>query len=116
MRLSAPAHSRTLAGPYLRTLVMLCLFVSSACGGALKPEYEYEEELYLRLDGSATVNINASVAALAARLAGEPIEIEVQMEPESILYSTLILFGMTIVAAALTFAVVIWMVARRGHP
>jgi hypothetical protein len=53
--------------------------------------------------------------ALAARRAGEPVEIEVQMEPESILYSTLILFGSTVVAAAVTFAVVIWLVVRRGH-
>lgn len=52
---------------------------------------------------------------LAARLAGEPIDVEVRMEPESILYSTLLLFGLTIVAAALTFGLVIWWVARRGR-
>ena len=28
--------------------------------------YEYEEELYLGLDGSATLNVNASVPALVA--------------------------------------------------
>jgi len=232
----------------MRRLVfaVVCLF-TAACGGALEREYEYEEELYLRLDGSATLNVNASIAALAAlrgadlpvdpqarvdrdavraffagpgaavsrvslsrrdrrrfvhvgievadlrqlsrlapfswssyrfarqgdvfeyrqvvgkpagrdvgnvgwtgaervafrlhvpseipfhnapsrevrrgniveweqplagRLAGEPIEITVQMAPESILYTTLILFGWTIVAAALTFAVVIWWVVE----
>jgi hypothetical protein len=52
---------------------------------------------------------------LAARLKGEPLDIEVHMEPESILYSTLILFGSTIVAAALAFAIVIWWVMRRGR-
>ena len=52
---------------------------------------------------------------LAARLKGEPLDVEVRMEPESILYSTLILFGLTIVAAAITFAVVIWWVVRRGR-
>jgi hypothetical protein len=52
---------------------------------------------------------------LAARLAGEPLDIEVHMEPESILYSTLMLFGSTIVAAALAFALVIWWVVRRGR-
>jgi hypothetical protein len=52
---------------------------------------------------------------LTARLAGEPLAIEVHMEPESILYSTLILFGSTIVAAALAFALVIWWVVRRGR-
>jgi hypothetical protein len=241
-----PARARS----HLRTLALFCLLVASACGGGLKPEYEYEEELYLSLDGSATVNVNASVAALAAlrgaslavdprarvdrdqvraffagpgadvsrvslsrrhgrrfvhvgidvadlrqlprlapfawssyrfarrgnvfeyrqlvgrpagrdvgavgwtgaelvvfrmhipseipfhnapskqvqrgnileweqplaaRLAGEPIDIRVEMEPESILYTTLILFGSTIVAAALTFAMVIWLVVRKGQ-
>ena len=39
----------------------------SACGGRLlKKQYEYEEELYLGLDGSATLNVNASVPALVA--------------------------------------------------
>ena len=40
----------------------------SACsgGGVFKREYEYEEELYLALDGSATLNVNASVDALNA--------------------------------------------------
>jgi hypothetical protein len=52
---------------------------------------------------------------LAARLKGEPLDLEVRMEPESILYSTLILFGLTIVAAAMTFGVVIWWIVRRGR-
>ena len=43
------------------------------------------------------------------------VEIEAHVEPESILYTTLLLFGGTIVAAALTFAVIIWLVARRGR-
>jgi hypothetical protein len=52
---------------------------------------------------------------LADRLQGEPLEIEAHLEPESILYTTLMLFGGTVVAAALTFAVIIWWVARRGR-
>jgi hypothetical protein len=52
---------------------------------------------------------------LAARLKGEPLDVEVRMEPESILYTTLLLFGLTIVAAAMTFGFVIWWVARRGR-
>jgi hypothetical protein len=52
---------------------------------------------------------------LTARLKGEPLDVEVRMEPESILYSTLLLFGVTIVAAAMTFGVVIWWVVRRGR-
>ena len=234
-------------------LVLLCLLVAvvtSACGGVLRKKYEYEEEIYLFLDGTATVNVNASVASLVAlrgadlpvdpearvdrrrvraffegpgatvaavnlsrrsgrrfvhvsinvtdvrqlprlapfrwsayrferegdlfvfrqtvgkpdgrpvgdigwrgneavmfkmhlpsqipyhnapskrvergnileweqplaeRLRGVPVNVEVRMEPESILYTTLLLFGSTIVAAALVFAVVIWWVWRRGR-
>jgi hypothetical protein len=232
-----------------RAFVVALLLASTACGGALKKQYEYEEELYVSLDGSATLNVNASVPALVAlrgadltidpkgrldrervralfqgegaqvsrvslsrrdgrrfvhvgievadlrqlarlapfawssyrferqgdvfeyrqvvgssagheigdvgwtgaelvafrmhipseipfhnapsrqtrrgnileweqllteRRAGTPLEIRVQMEAESILYTTLILFGSTIVAAAVTFGIVIWLVVRRG--
>lgn len=236
-------------GRLLSALGLAAALLTAACGGVLKPDYEYEEELYLSLDGSATLNVNASVAALVAlrgagldvsprarldraavraffespgvevsrltdsrrdgrrfvhvsldvedvrllsragpfswstyefrdrgdafeyrqvvaaavnepvedvgwtgdevvafrihvpseipfhnspnplqrgnileweqtlreRLAGTPLEVRVTMEPQSILYTTLILFGATIAAAAATFAVVIWWVARRGR-
>ncbi|HTM03308.1 MAG TPA: hypothetical protein VL173_07395 [Vicinamibacterales bacterium] len=52
---------------------------------------------------------------LKDRAAGVPLDIEVNLEPESILQTTLLLFGGTIVAAALTFAVVIWWVVRKGR-
>lgn len=52
---------------------------------------------------------------LTDRLAGVPLEIEAHLEPKSILYSTLILFAATVVAAALTFAVAIWLVVRKGR-
>jgi hypothetical protein len=40
---------------------------SIACrGGILGKQYEYEEDLYLSLDGTATVVVNSSLAALAA--------------------------------------------------
>ena len=52
---------------------------------------------------------------LAARLESEPLDIRVQLETESILVRTLVLFGSTIVAAALTFALVIWWMARKGR-
>jgi hypothetical protein len=229
---------------------LTCALAVSGCGGVLKTQYEYEEELYLSLDGSATINVNASVASLVAlraadltvdpkarldrgrvralfkspgaevtrvslsrregrrfvhvsvdvqdvhqlhrlpmfswstyqferqgdvfayrqlvgasagrpvgdvgwtgrevvmfrmhipseipyhnapskrvergnileweqslsdRLSGTPIDVEVRMEPESILYTTLLLFGFTVAAAAITFGVVIWWVARRGR-
>lgn len=42
--------------------------LSTACGGAgvLTPRYEYEEDLYPALDGSATLYVNASLASLVA--------------------------------------------------
>jgi hypothetical protein len=52
-------------------LVILAVIVTfEACSGGgpalLGPGYEYEEDLALRLDGSATLTVNASVQALAA--------------------------------------------------
>jgi hypothetical protein len=52
---------------------------------------------------------------LAERLKGAPVDVEVNMEPDSILYTTLLLFGSTIVLAAAAFGVVIWRVARHGR-
>jgi hypothetical protein len=52
---------------------------------------------------------------LAARLHGVPLDIQVHMETESILYRTLLLFGATIVAAAAAFALVLWWIARKGR-
>jgi hypothetical protein len=52
-----------------RALYALCLLVTmSACGatGTLFRQYEYEEEVYLSLDGSATVYVNSSLPALNA--------------------------------------------------
>jgi hypothetical protein len=52
---------------------------------------------------------------LVERLKSVPVQVEVNMEPDSILYSTLLLFGSTIVLAAVAFGVVIWRVARHGR-
>jgi hypothetical protein len=52
---------------------------------------------------------------LASRLRGEPLDLRVQMAPESILHTTLLLFGSTVVAVAIAFAGVLWWVARRGR-
>ena len=52
---------------------------------------------------------------LSSRLQGEPLDLRVQMAPESILYNTLLLFGSTIVAAVAAFAAVLWWIARRGR-
>ena len=60
-------------------------------------------------------NILAWEQPLASRLKGVPLDVQIQMEPQSILSRTLLLFGSTIVAAAATFGVVLWWVARRGR-
>ena len=52
---------------------------------------------------------------LSDRLKGEPVRIEARMDHESILYSTLILFGSMAALVALTFAVILWGVVRKGR-
>jgi len=52
---------------------------------------------------------------LSDRIEGTPVDVQVNMEPDSILYTTLLLFGSTIVLAAVAFGVVIWRVARHGR-
>jgi hypothetical protein len=52
-----------------RALLLAAVLVSTACssgGLGLFRQYEYEEEMYLSLDGTATVYVNTSVAALDA--------------------------------------------------
>jgi hypothetical protein len=59
-------------------------------------------------------NILAWEQPLTDRLRGVPLEIDAEMDPQSILYRTLWLFGATFVAVAVAFGVVIWWVMRRG--
>jgi hypothetical protein len=61
-------------------------------------------------------NILAWEQPLTDRLRSEPLDIEARMDPESILYRTLWLFGATFLAVAIGFGVVIWWVMRRGAP
>ena len=51
---------------FLAFAIAIALAGCSGGGGVFTPEYEYEEELYLALDGTATLNVNASVASLVA--------------------------------------------------
>jgi hypothetical protein len=46
--------------------LVLSLAVGACGGGRLGRQYEYEEQIYLDLDGSADIIVNASVAALVA--------------------------------------------------
>ena len=51
----------------------------------------------------------------ADRIGGAPLDIDVQLETQSILARTLVLFATTAVAALATLALVIWWIARRGQ-
>jgi hypothetical protein len=52
--------------------------------------------------------------SLDDRRRGKPLTLDASMDPRSILYTTLWLFGGTFAAVAVTFALVIWWVLRRG--
>src|SRR5438093_9233879 len=58
-------------------------------------------------------NILSWEQPLSDRLRGTPILIEARMDPQSILYTTLLLFGATFIAVAVAFVGVIWWVMRR---
>jgi hypothetical protein len=62
MRLSVSALAARAAIAILASAVISL----AACGGALGKQYEYEEDYTLAVDGSATLNINASMASLVA--------------------------------------------------
>ncbi len=53
-------HARLVAAS---TLLVLGL---TGCSGSLGPKYQYEEQLYLRVDGAATVVVDASLPSLVA--------------------------------------------------
>jgi hypothetical protein len=61
-------------------------------------------------------NIIAWEQPLADRRDGTPIDINVRMESESILATTLLLFGAMIVLVAVTFVLFIWFIKRRPTP
>jgi hypothetical protein len=51
---------------------------------------------------------------LAERVRGTPLLLDARMDPQSILYRTLWLFGWTFVAVAISFVLVIWWVRRQA--
>lgn len=68
-------RSRTAAA-----LLALVAAAVAACGhrpGLISPDYEYEEDLTLSLDGSATLVVNASIPALVA-LRGLPLDTDLR--------------------------------------
>ncbi len=65
---------------------MAVVFVAAAAGAACKGgilgrQYEYEEDLYLSLDGSATLIVNASIPALVA-LRGLDLDLNPATRPD----------------------------------
>ncbi len=59
--------------------------LSSACGNVISRKYEYEEELFLALDGSATLYVNASVPALVAlRGADLPVDSSARLDRQRV--------------------------------
>jgi hypothetical protein len=63
-------------------LALLAAIVLSACsGGGLFKAYEYEEEMYLSLDGTAILYVNSSVSALNA-LRGAQFDIDPAKAPD----------------------------------
>jgi hypothetical protein len=60
--------AKTAKSFFLCVLCALCVPFVAGCGGTstLFRQYEYEEDVYLSLDGSATVYVNSSLAALNA--------------------------------------------------
>ena len=74
-----------------RLAALLCAAVSiiafSSCGGGglLGKQYEYEEDLTLSIDGSATLVVNASLPSLAAlRGLNVPVDPSVRFKPDEI--------------------------------
>jgi hypothetical protein len=59
-------------------------------------------------------NILAWEQPLQARLRSAPLEIEARMQPRSILYSALYLFGMAFVAVAIAFGLLLYWIMRKG--
>jgi hypothetical protein len=60
-------------------------------------------------------NILAWEQPLTDRVQSVPLELDARIEPRSILYSTLLLFGGTLAAVMMTFAVLIWWILRAGR-
>jgi hypothetical protein len=64
-----PSGRRVPARRFAAVALALAGLVAAACGGVgggVFRQYEYEEEIYLSLDGTATVYVNSSVPALVA--------------------------------------------------
>jgi hypothetical protein len=67
VRSTPGAPARSCPGRWCAALALVAVaLLSASCAAVLPRQYEYEEEIYLSLDGTATVYVNGSVPALAA--------------------------------------------------
>jgi hypothetical protein len=66
MRIGGPGRRSRAALRVGVPLVVIGVLCGSCGSASLFRQYEYEEEMYLSLDGSATVYVNSSIAALNA--------------------------------------------------
>jgi hypothetical protein len=64
MRIGARARSHV--GRALAAAVLALAVTACGRGNGFFRQYEYEEDMYLSLDGSATIDVNTSIAALDA--------------------------------------------------
>lgn len=66
-------------------MLLLAVMWSLACSNLISRKYEYEEEIFLALDGSASVYVNASVPALVAlRGAGLPLDPNARLDRQAV--------------------------------
>ena len=63
------------------SLVALIAALSLSCGGVFGKQYEYEEDMTLALDGSATIVVNSSLPALAT-LRGLDVPVDPNARPD----------------------------------
>ncbi len=71
--------------------------------------------VYHNTDGVQRGNILSWEQPLSDRLGGVPLTLDARMETASILYSTLLLFGVSAAVVAALFAIVIWRVKRSAR-
>ena len=65
----------------LAAVVLAAAVAGAACqGGVFGKQYEYEEDLYLSIDGSATIIVNSSIPALVA-LRGLDLDVNPSSRP-----------------------------------
>jgi hypothetical protein len=60
-------------------------------------------------------NIVSWEQRLSDRLAGKPLAIELRLEPQSILYRTLMLFGLAFAGAVVVLGAAVWWVRSKGR-